>query len=153
MKEELSLSRMFQAARSAVSGKIPLSDISHKEYKLTPSNEWYYFGDVTRPHHAVDLGATLGGNIYALGAGKVIASGYDSRGGNGIKILYPKTRVTVYYGHMKSASSFKVGDWVDFDDVVGLVGMTGNTSYSHIHVQVDIKGVRVRPSKLFDYPS
>jgi murein DD-endopeptidase MepM/ murein hydrolase activator NlpD len=81
-------------------------------------------------------------------------SGNEWPGGYGISVFYPKTKVLLYFGHLQNQSEMLTGDKVDSDTVIGYVGNTGHvvpSSFYHIHLQVDVNGVRIKPSKLFDF--
>ncbi|MBX4181544.1 M23 family metallopeptidase [Candidatus Parcubacteria bacterium] len=88
-------------------------------------------------HNAVDLAAPIGTPIMAAADGKVIvsaSSGYNGGYGIYVVISHPNGTQTVY-GHM-STNFVKVGQNVSQGDVIGRIGMTGNTSGPHVHFEV-----------------
>lgn len=89
-----------------------------------------YYGYKVRPHKGTDFAAPIGTPIVATADGTVTES--TRRGGNGkyVKIRHNDTYSTQYL-HMK-AQNVKRGDFVRQGDVIGWVGMTGNTGGPHV---------------------
>lgn len=104
-----------------------------------------YYGNKVRPHLGTDFAAPIGTPILATADGVVSAS--ERRGGNGnyVKIRHNATYETQYL-HMKSRN-VKVGDYVRQGDVIGWVGMTGNTSGPHVCYRFWKNGKQVDPFK------
>jgi len=103
------------------------------------------YGNRVRAHKGTDFSAKVGTPIRATANGTVIES--RRRGGNGnyVKIKHNSTYSTQYL-HMKSRKS-KVGDFVKQGDVIGWVGMTGNTSGPHVCYRFWKNGRQVDPFK------
>lgn len=103
------------------------------------------YGNRVRPHKGTDFAAGIGTPIMATANGTVIAS--EKRGGNGnyVKIKHNATYSTQYL-HMSKRKS-KVGDFVKQGDVIGWVGMTGNTSGPHVCYRFWKNGKQVDPFK------
>lgn len=89
-----------------------------------------YYGNRIRPHRGTDFAAPVGTPILATADGTVTKS--ERRGGNGkyVKIRHNATYETQYL-HM-SRQAVKAGDFVRQGDVIGYIGMTGNTSGPHV---------------------
>ena len=88
---------------------------------------------IRRPHHGVDYAAPKGTPVVALGDGKVIAKGYDKRGGgNYVKIRHNSVYTTVYMHLNNFARGLAVGQQVRQGDVIGAVGMTGLATGPHL---------------------
>lgn len=89
-----------------------------------------YYGNRIRPHKGTDYAAPVGTPIMATADGTVTES--TRRGGNGkyVKIRHNATYSTQYL-HMKK-QKVKRGEFVRQGDVIGWVGMTGNTSGPHV---------------------
>lgn len=89
-----------------------------------------YYGYRVRPHRGTDYAAPVGTPIMATADGTVTES--TRRGGNGkyVKIRHNGTYSTQYL-HMKK-QKVKRGDYVRQGDVIGWVGMTGNTGGPHV---------------------
>ena len=104
-----------------------------------------YYGNRVRPHKGTDFTANVGTPIRATANGTVIES--RRKGGNGkyVKIRHNSTYSTQYL-HMKNRN-VKVGDYVKQGDVIGWVGMTGNTGGPHVCYRFWKNGKQVDPFK------
>lgn len=102
-----------------------------------------YYGNRVRPHKGTDFAADIGTPIMATANGTVIES--TRKGGNGkyVKIRHNATYSTQYL-HMKNRN-VKVGDFVRQGDVIGWVGMTGNTAGPHVCYRFWKNGIQVDP--------
>ena len=104
-----------------------------------------YYGFKLRPHRGTDFAAPVGTPILATADGVVTKS--ERRGGNGnyVKIQHNGTYETQYL-HMK-ARNVKVGQHVSQGDLIGWIGMTGNTSGPHVCYRFWKNGKEVDPFK------
>ena len=104
-----------------------------------------YYGFKLRPHRGTDFAAAIGTPILATADGTVTKS--ERRGGNGnyVKIKHSGTYETQYL-HMK-ARNVKPGQHVSQGDVIGWIGMTGNTSGPHVCYRFWKNGKEVDPFK------
>jgi murein DD-endopeptidase MepM/ murein hydrolase activator NlpD len=104
-----------------------------------------YYGYKLRPHKGTDFAAPVGTPILATADGVIEKS--ERRGGNGnyVKIRHNGTYETQYL-HMK-ARNVKVGQYVKQGDVIGWIGMTGNTSGPHVCYRFWKNGKQVDPFK------
>ncbi|MBP2831302.1 peptidoglycan DD-metalloendopeptidase family protein [Aquimarina sp. U1-2] len=104
-----------------------------------------YYGNKIRPHRGTDFAAPIGTPILATADGIVTKS--ERRGGNGkyVKIRHNATYDTQYL-HM-SRQAVKVGQFVRQGDVIGYIGMTGNTSGPHVCYRFWKNGREVDPFK------
>lgn len=102
-----------------------------------------YYGYKVRPHKGTDYAAPIGTPIIATADGTVTES--TRRGGNGkyVKIKHNSVYSTQYL-HMKS-QKVKRGDFVRQGDVIGWVGMTGNTGGPHVCYRFWKNGRQVDP--------
>jgi len=102
-----------------------------------------YYGYKVRPHKGTDYAAPIGTPIMATADGTVVES--TRRGGNGkyVKIRHNSTYSTQYL-HMK-AQNVKRGQFVRQGDVIGWVGMTGNTGGPHVCYRFWKNGRQVDP--------
>ncbi|MBC2838005.1 peptidoglycan DD-metalloendopeptidase family protein [Robiginitalea sp. SC105] len=102
-----------------------------------------YYGYKVRPHRGTDYAAPIGTPILATADGVVTES--TRRGGNGkyVKIRHNGTYSTQYL-HMK-AQKVKRGDYVRQGDVIGWIGMTGNTGGPHVCYRFWKNGRQVDP--------
>ena len=81
------------------------------------------------------------GDVLAADNGTVKEVGYNSRGGNYIRIDHNNGLVS-YYGHMRYKSTLPVGTTVQKGDVLGKIGMTGRATGPHIHFYIEENGER-----------
>lgn len=104
-----------------------------------------YYGNRVRPHRGTDFAARIGTPIIATANGTVTES--TRRGGNGkfVKIKHNNTYSTQYL-HM-SRRKVKKGQFVKQGDVIGYVGMTGNTGGPHVCYRFWKHGREVDPLK------
>jgi murein DD-endopeptidase MepM/ murein hydrolase activator NlpD len=102
-----------------------------------------YYGNKIRPHLGTDFAAPIGTEILATANGVVVES--TRKGGNGkyVKIKHNDTYSTQYL-HM-SKQAVKKGQYVKQGDVIGYVGMTGNTSGPHVCYRFWKNGKQVDP--------
>jgi len=102
-----------------------------------------YYGNRTRAHKGTDYAAPVGTPIIATADGEVIEA--TRRGGNGIyvKIRHNGTYTTQYL-HMR-ALNVKKGQRVQQGDIIGWIGMTGNTSGPHVCYRFWKNGRQVDP--------
>jgi len=104
-----------------------------------------YYGYKVRPHKGTDFAAPVGTPIMATANGTVIES--TRRGGNGkyVKIRHNDTYSTQYL-HM-SRQAVKKGQFVKQGDIIGYIGMTGNTGGPHVCYRFWKNGKQVDPFK------
>ena len=102
-----------------------------------------YYGYKVRPHRGTDFAAPIGTPILATADGVVTKSEYRGGNGNYVKIRHNETYETQYL-HMK-ARNVKVGQYVSQGDVIGWIGMTGNTSGPHVCYRFWKHGKEVDP--------
>ncbi|KGO07987.1 peptidase M23 [Dokdonia donghaensis DSW-1] len=102
-----------------------------------------YYGYRVRPHKGTDFAAPIGTPILATADGVVTKS--ERRGGNGnyVKIRHNGTYDTQYL-HMKKRLA-KVGQSVRQGDVIGTIGMTGNSGGPHVCYRFWKNGKQVDP--------
>ncbi len=102
-----------------------------------------YYGYKVRPHKGTDYAAPIGTPILATANGTVSES--TRRGGNGkyVKIRHNGTYSTQYL-HMKK-QNVKKGDFVQQGEVIGWIGMTGNTGGPHVCYRFWKNGRQVDP--------
>ena len=104
-----------------------------------------YYGNKVRPHKGTDFAAAIGTEIMATANGTVTESRRKGGNGNYVKIRHNGTYSTQYL-HM-SRRAVKVGDIVKQGDVIGYIGMTGNTAGPHVCYRFWKNGVQVDPLK------
>jgi murein DD-endopeptidase MepM/ murein hydrolase activator NlpD len=102
----------------------------------------------SRNHPGVDILAPVGTPVWAALGGKVVQAvsggGYNGGYGNLVVIDHPNGLQT-RYAHL-STVRVSVGQAVSQGQVIGNVGMTGNTSGPHLHFETYMNGVRQNPA-------
>lgn len=104
-----------------------------------------YYGNKIRPHRGTDFAAKVGTPIMATANGTVVKSSYTRGNGKYVKIKHNATYSTQYL-HM-SKRLVKVGQFVKQGDIIGRVGMTGNTAGPHVCYRFWKNGRQVDPFK------
>ena len=102
-----------------------------------------YYGFRIRAHKGTDFAAPVGTPIMATASGTVIASRYAGGNGNYVKIKHNATYSTQYL-HMQKRK-VKKGDYVKQGQVIGTIGMTGNTAGPHVCYRFWKNGRQVDP--------
>lgn len=100
-------------------------------------------------HTGLDIGSSVGTPIAAAASGTVAFSGTKSAYGKLITIDHGNGVVT-YYAHC-SALYKSVGEVVEQGEIIAAVGMTGNTTGPHLHIEVRVNGVAYNPVDYFNY--
>lgn len=103
------------------------------------------YGFKVRPHKGTDFAAAIGTPIMATANGTVTESRRKGGNGNYVKIRHNATYETQYL-HMSKRKA-KVGQFVKQGDVIGWVGMTGNTGGPHVCYRFWKNGKQVDPFK------
>jgi len=96
-----------------------------------------------RMHKGIDIAAKYGSEVYPLGKGEVIFSGYKSGYGNTVEIKHGNTVVT-RYAHLKRFL-VDAGQQVSIGDNIGLIGRSGRSTGPHLHLEVLFNGNQVDP--------
>lgn len=106
-----------------------------------------------RAHHGVDYAAPVGTPVYAIGAGTVIAKGYQANGGgNYLKIKHNGIYTTTYMHLSRFEKGMKVGKKVAQKEVIGYVGSTGLATGPHLDFRVFENGRPVNPLTIKSQP-
>ncbi len=103
------------------------------------------YGNRVRAHKGTDFAAPRGTPIITTANGVVVESARRGGNGNYVKVKHNSTYSTQYL-HMKKRK-VKVGDFVKQGDVIGWIGMTGNTSGPHVCYRFWKNGRQVDPFK------
>ncbi|MBP2098790.1 peptidoglycan DD-metalloendopeptidase family protein [Enterococcus rivorum] len=98
-------------------------------------------------HRGVDFATNEGTPIHAMAAGTVIFAHYHDSWGNYVAIQHSNGLVSLY-AH-QSAFAVSVGDTVMQGQVIGFVGSTGNSTGSHLHLEI-CQDSTLTPEKLVD---
>ncbi|SNR17592.1 peptidoglycan DD-metalloendopeptidase family protein [Tenacibaculum jejuense] len=101
------------------------------------------YGNKVRPHRGTDFAAAYGTPIMTTASGTVVESARRGGNGNYVKVKHNSTYTTQYL-HMKRRK-VRVGEYVKQGDIIGWVGMTGNTSGPHVCYRFWKNGKQVDP--------
>ena len=104
-----------------------------------------YYGNRIRPHKGTDFAAPIGTPILSTANGVIVKSSYTRANGRYVTVKHNNTYSTQYL-HMQK-SNVRVGQQVEQGDVIGWVGMTGNTSGPHVCYRFWKNGLQVDPFK------
>ena len=100
-------------------------------------------------HTGIDIGASMGSEIYASNSGTVVVAGWSSKGyGNYVVIDHGGGKSTLY-AHMSKIKTTK-GAKVTKGNVIGLVGSTGYSTGPHLHFEILINGKHTNPMNYFN---
>ena len=95
------------------------------------------FGDTgnwSTMHTGLDFAVDQGTPIHAITSGVVTEAAYDGSYGNKV-VITTDDGIEIWYCH-QDALAVAVGQRVVAGEVIGAVGMTGNTTGPHVHVEV-----------------
>ncbi len=106
-----------------------------------------------RAHHGVDYAAPVGTKVRSIGAGTVIAKGYQGGGGNFLKIKHNSVYTTTYMHLSRFAKGIQVGSRVQQGEVVAYVGSTGLSTGPHLDFRVHKNGQPINPLEMEAPPS
>ena len=101
------------------------------------------FGGGAGFHPGMDISGSSGSAIQASADGVVVMAGDCGGYGNCVVIDHGNSIATLY-GH-QSQVLVSVGQRVDQDEVIGLVGSTGLSTGPHLHFEVRLRGVVIDP--------
>ena len=88
-------------------------------------------------HSGIDIAGNDGLKIRSSGEGHVIYVGTDTSSGYGNYVIVQMENGTQHwFGHMKTTPYVKVGDSVNHQTVLGIVGSTGNSTGPHVHWEI-----------------
>lgn len=114
------------------------------------SNVSSYFGYRIHPisnenqmHNGLDIGVPAGTEVKAGLTGTVTTAAYNESYGNYV-IIQDSRGYELRYAHLQSIHVSN-GSTVTKGDVIGLAGSTGNSTGSHLHVEVLKNGERLNP--------
>ena len=95
-------------------------------------------------HDGLDLAAPLDTPVRAIAAGRVTIAGRVADLAVVVQIDHGGG-VTSLYGHLQPGLAVRVGDDVTAGQVLGAVGLTGNTTGPHLHFEIDASGIPIDP--------
>jgi murein DD-endopeptidase MepM/ murein hydrolase activator NlpD len=142
--DELATNRALRDVLFALPNKMPVSN-----YSLTSD-----FGirkhpitGLTQFHTGMDLKSENGDNrVRPVKEGVVVLSEKHPQYGNTVVVRHTNG-IESQYAHM-SRLLVKVGEKVNYDSVLGLIGSTGISTGNHLHLEILVGGYPVNPLKV-----
>jgi murein DD-endopeptidase MepM/ murein hydrolase activator NlpD len=101
-------------------------------------------------HAGVDFAGVPGSKVIAVGPGVVTFSGYRTGYGNLVEITHPTGYVT-RYGH-NSRNLVRVGQAVQKNEPIAVIGSTGRSTGTHVHFEVLRDGNVLNPMRYLAAP-
>jgi hypothetical protein len=95
-------------------------------------------------HDGIDIAAPLGSPVRAIAAGRVTIAGRMSDGAVVVEIEH-SPGVLSRYGHLEPGPAVRVGESVSAGELLGSIGLTGNTTGPHLHFEIYASGEPVDP--------
>lgn len=95
-------------------------------------------------HDGVDLAAPLGTPVHAAASGRVVEAGRAPDGAVVVAIQHADGTMT-RYAHLEPDLPVRVGAEVRAGDVIGSVGLTGETTGPHLHFELWRNGTTIDP--------
>ncbi len=95
-------------------------------------------------HPGIDLVAKYGTPIKPIKIGIVVESGYTNSGYGKMVMIDHENGLRSLYAHL-SKIEVKKGDKVGLDTEIGLIGTTGQSTGSHLHLEIEQDGKAIDP--------
>lgn len=99
-------------------------------------------------HPGVDLGAKIGDPVKPMRAGEIQFASYSNDGYGNLIVIDHGNGLTSRYAHL-SKIFVSVGQKVNTNSVIGLVGITGHSTGPHLHFEVRLNEVPQNPLDYF----
>src|SRR5262245_10957185 len=125
--------------RGGVPSIWPVSGQVTSEFGLRPAPR----SGGSRHHPGMDIGAPPGARVEAAAAGVITFAG-GSRGYGRMVVVDHGGDLKTVYAHLATIFA-RAGQSVRQGDLLGTVGMTGNTTGPHLHYEVRFRGEPVDP--------
>jgi len=119
-------------------------------YYVSSEYGWRTLYGVEDFHLAIDIACDSGTNVLAAAGGVVLRSEYHASYGNYVLIDHGNGLSTLY-AHM-SSNNVSVGETVYAGQLIGWVGLTGNTFGYHLHFETRENGSTVNPRNYIALP-
>lgn len=93
--------------------------------------------DHGRLHAGVDIAAPFGEPVQAIAGGVVSRTGEDAAYGRYVELRHPKSGLVSFYAHLdRTIDALQAGDNVGLGQVIGFVGSSGQSTGSHLHLEI-----------------
>ena len=95
-------------------------------------------------HTAIDIGVPLGTAVHAADSGYVVVAGWSTVGYGNYIIIDHRNGYRTLYAHL-SKFNVQPGQAVNQGDIIGYSGSTGNSTGPHLHLEIELNGVKQNP--------
>ncbi len=100
---------------------------------------------VYRAHYGVDYAAPVNTPVQATADGTVVSAGWNGASGRMIRLRHKNAYETMYL-HLRSfAPGIKRGAKVKSGDVIGYVGLSGESTGPHLDYRIRLRGSYINP--------
>ncbi len=100
-------------------------------------------------HDGLDVGASEGTPVRSMASGTVEFAGRYPDGAEVVRVRHADGSVALY-AHLQPDLAVRQGDTVAAGQRLGSVGMTGNTTGPHLHLELTVDGKAVDPLPVLD---
>ena len=123
---------------------------ANASYYVSSEQGWRDLYGVQDYHLGIDLACANGTDVFAANSGTVLKSEMHWSYGNYVLIDHGGG-ISTLYAHM-SDRQVSAGDTVSAGQIIGHVGLTGNTFGYHLHFEVRENGTVVNPRNYLTFP-
>lgn len=103
-------------------------------FTVTGAQPYYDDGTI---HGGFDISTGINSPVYSMTSGVVLYSDYNTGGyGNMIIIQDQNTGTAILYAHLRDLPLKSVGDSVNFLELIGYEGNTGDSTGIHTHLEI-----------------
>ena len=105
---------------------------------IWPTSETYLSGYDYTPetnHRAIDIAGRIGNPIWAVDAGVIVYSGWNTRGYGNLIVVDHGNGWQSVYAHLDTFLAY-CGQSVDQGEQIGTLGTTGNSTGPHLHFEL-----------------
>lgn len=103
-------------------------------FTVTGTQPYYDDGTI---HGGFDISTGINSPVYSMTSGVVLYSDYNTGGyGNMIIIQDQNTGTAILYAHLRDLPLKSVGDSVNFLELIGYEGNTGDSTGIHTHLEI-----------------
>ncbi|SFC85330.1 M23 family metallopeptidase [Pseudoalteromonas denitrificans] len=97
-------------------------------------------------HKGIDMAGWIKTEIFSPASGKIKRAGKNGSYGNFIEIDH-QNGFTTRYGHLYKIK-VKSGQYINKNDIIGLMGSTGRSTSTHLHYEVMFNNKTINPLKI-----
>lgn len=107
----------------------------------------------TKMHNGIDFSGPDGTPIKAVARGTVVEIGTNPGAGFGYYVvLQHNGNIQSLYAHLNSPPPVSMGQVVAQKAVIGLMGTTGTSTGTHLHLELSLNGATVNPRSIITKP-